>query len=106
MEAQSIPQGLDNTSATHRALLALIPFRGDTCEIWPSRGAGRVQPPADVHLGMRLPAIMPGTFRACRHRIPLHDRQLPAVALNDEPVVRMRTHRAAHLTPKLRNCRH
>src|SRR5215831_8980822 len=69
------------------ALLALIPFGGHTCEIRPSRGAGRVQPPADVHLGMRLPAVMPGTFRACRHRIPLHDRQLPAVALNDEPVV-------------------
>ena len=73
---------------------------GPGVEIGAAGGGGetstaiRLQPPADINLRVRFPAIMPRTHRIRRFLGPLEHREPRAAALNHQPF-----HRALALFP-------
>src|ERR1700752_2741813 len=58
------------------------------------RGAHRIEPAADVHLGMSFTAVMPGSGRIGGFRIPSIDGEIGISAPNHEPVGGIRGHKA------------
>src|SRR5215472_6947954 len=70
------------------------------------RRTRRLQPATDIHLRMRLAAVMPSPFGRRCFCIPLNHGQFCTATSNYEPVDRIGTHRATHLTSELCNRRH
>jgi hypothetical protein len=72
--------------------------RRGSVEIRPWRRTHRVEPAADVDLGVGLATKMSGTGRIGGFRTPAKDRQLRASALNDEPMHRVAVDDSADFT--------
>jgi hypothetical protein len=70
------------------------------------RRTRRLQPSTDIHLRMRLAAVMPSPFGGRCFCIPLNHGQFYTATSDNEPVDRIGTHRATHLTSELCNRRH
>ena len=69
------------------------------------RRADRVKPAADVHLGMSLTAIMPGSRRVGCFRVPPVDGKIGISTSNHEPVDRIRGNESTDFTSKfLQSC--
>lgn len=65
-----------------------------------------LEPPANIDAGVGFTAVVARAVGRCRFGIPLEDLQLLCIALNHEPVDRVRALGAANLTSVLYYCRH
>src|ERR1700760_1096652 len=79
---------------------------GRAIEVRHRRGAGGLEPTADIDAGVGFSAIVAGTGGRGRFCIPLEHLELVGVALNHEPMDWVRAFGAANLTSILCYCRH
>jgi hypothetical protein len=74
-------------------------------ESWLGRRAHGVKPATDVHFGVSFTAVMPGSRRVRRFKIPAMHSQLGISTSNHEPVARITGHESTDFTSEfLQRC--
>jgi hypothetical protein len=67
-------------------------------KVWLGRRADGIKPAADVHLGVSLAAIVPGSGLIGCFRVPSVDGKIGISTPNHKPVDRIRSNESAHFT--------
>src|ERR1700676_4955017 len=75
-------------------------------ECWFARPAHGFKPAADIHLGVRFAAEMPGGGAGSGSQVPLNDRELLISALDHKPMDRSLTDDPANLALEFLQTRH
>ena len=84
----SVHSGLGHTDLGQLLFRSQLRFyRRWSREVGFGRRADRLEPPADIDLGMRFSTEMAGARGTRGGRVPLEYRELGIAALNDKPVI-------------------
>lgn len=93
------------TRTVHAAKKAKVHTGAELLESWLGRRAHGVKPATDVHFGVSFTAVMPGSRRVRRFKIPSMHSQLGISTSNHEPVAGITGHESTDFTSEfLQRC--